>query len=100
MNEQKRERLKGLLNTLPPGFYVDSKWLSARGVRRSSASDYVRSGWLRHVAHGLYQRPGTAPAGRKQDWRVLVQSMQMMMMLPVHVGGMTALKQLGYRHYL
>lgn len=100
MNEQNDTRLKSLLNTLPPGFYVDSKWLSARGVRRSSVSDYVRSGWLRHVAHGLYQRPGTAATETKQDWRVLVQSMQTMMKLPVHVGGMTALQQLGHRHYL
>ncbi len=100
MNEQKEARLKSLLNTLPPGFYVDSKWLTARGVRRSSVADYVRSGWLRHVAHGLYQRPGTAPAETKQDWRVLVQSMQTMMKFHIHVGGMTALQQLGHRHYL
>lgn len=100
MSEQNDTRLKSLLNTLPPGFYVDSKWLSARGVRRSSVSDYVRAGWLRHVAHGLYQRPGTAATETKQDWRVLVQSMQTMMKLPVHVGGMTALQQLGHRHYL
>lgn len=100
MDEQKDTRLKSLLNNLPPGFYVDSKGLTARGVRRSSAADYVRSGWLRHVAHGLYQRPGTAPAETKQDWRVLVQSMQTIMKLPVHVGGITALQQLGHRHYL
>jgi len=100
MDEQKDTRLKSLLNTLPSGFYVDSKGLTARGVRRSSVADYVRSGWLRHVAHGLYQRPGTAPAETKQDWRVLVQSMQTIMKLPIHVGGITALQQLGHRHYL
>ncbi|MBV7521334.1 type IV toxin-antitoxin system AbiEi family antitoxin [Ensifer sp. ENS12] len=99
MNEQRASRLKILLASVPPGFYVDSKWLSAQGIRRSSVADYVGAGWLRHVAHGLYQRPGTGPIGER-DWRVLALSVQTLMGHPVHVGGMTALQQMGYRHYL
>lgn len=100
MAEQRDKKLKSVLDHLPPGFYADSRWLTACGVRRSSIADYAKGGWLRHVAHGLYQRPGMASGNAPHDWRVLVLSMQMLMGYPVHVGGMTALQLLGHRHYL
>ena len=53
MNGQKDERLKTLLQAVPPGFLVDSRWLAARKIRRSSVHDYARRGWLDHVSHDL-----------------------------------------------
>jgi hypothetical protein len=102
MSGQKDQRLKTLLQDVPPGFLVDSRWLAARKIHRSSVHDYARRGWLQHVAHGLYRRPLGPEAGgeESQDWRVLVLSLQRVMNYPVHVGGMTALRQRGYAHYL
>lgn len=102
MSAQKDQRLKSLLQDVPPGFLVDSRWLAARKIRRSSVHDYARRGWLQHVAHGLYRRPlGPEAAGQEPlDWQVFVLSLQRIMNYPVHVGGMTALRQRGYAHYL
>lgn len=82
---------------------MDSRWLAAQNIHRSSAHDYARRGWLEHLAHGLYRRPaGPEPleGQDKQDWQILVLSLQRIMAYPVHVGGMTALQLAGYTHYL
>jgi hypothetical protein len=103
MNGRNDQKLKSLLQAVPPGFLVDSRWLVARQFSRSSVHDYVRRGWLQHVAHGLYRRPLQAesiPGQDAPDWQVLVLSLQRVMNYPVHVGGMTALRQRGYAHYL
>jgi hypothetical protein len=76
--------LKKLLQTVPPGFLVDSRWLTARKFRRSSVHDYARRGWLQHIAHGLYRRPmhpETVSRG-PQEWQVLVLSLQRVMDYP------------------
>jgi len=57
MDGRNEQKLKGLLQAVPPGFLVDSRWLSARTYSRSSIHDYARRGWLQHVVHGLYRRP-------------------------------------------
>jgi hypothetical protein len=103
MNGRSDQKLKTLLQAVPPGFLVDSRWLVARQFSRSSVHDYVRRGWLQHVAHGLYRRPlqtETVSGENAPDWHVLVLSLQRVMDYPVHVGGMTALRQRGYAHYL
>lgn len=102
MSEQKSISLKGLLETLPPGSFVDSHWLTAHGVLRSSLARYAKAGWLNHVAHGLYQRPeapSVAPA-MPADWREVVRAAQALMGYPLHVGGMTALREKGHAHDL
>jgi hypothetical protein len=102
MDGRNEQKLKGLLQAVPPGFLVDSRWLSARTYSRSSVHDYARRGWLQHVVHGLYRRPlsETIPSPDTLDWQTLVLSLQRIMNYPVHVGGMTALRQKGYAHYL
>lgn len=102
MNGQRGDLLKLLLQAVPPGFLVDSRWFAARNIHRSSVHDYARRGWLERVTHGVYRRPVQAGAAgtEVQDWRILVLSLQHIMGYPVHVGGMTALRQAGYAHYL
>jgi hypothetical protein len=103
MNGQKDNKLKYLLEAVPPGFLVDSRWLSAHKIRRSSVHDYARRGWLQHVTHGLYRRPmqrEDAAGQNEQDWKSLVLSLQRVMNYRIHVGGMTALRLRGHAHYL
>lgn len=94
-------RLKRVLDQVPSGFLVDSRWLAASSVAKSSASDYHREGWLGRVARGVYRRP--YPQERSTDvvdWKLAVLSAQWIMGYDFHVGGMTALSLEGHNHYL
>lgn len=102
MNQQRSEKLKPLLNELPPGFLVDAAWLVARKIDRKSILNYERRGWLEKIARGLYKRPFGSPEtdSAKQNWKITVLSMQRLMNYDVHVGGKTALAAHGLVHYL
>lgn len=94
-------RLKRILDLVPPGFLVDSRWLAASGVAKSSASDYHREGWLSRVARGVYRRPYSQERSTDVvDWKLAVLSAQWIMGYDFHVGGMTALSLEGHSHYL
>lgn len=101
MNGQNTRKLKYVLDQVPPGFLVDSRWLEQSNVARSSAHDYHRAGWLERVTRGVYRRPynNTSP-GDARDWKAPVLSAQWIMGYDFHVGGMTALTLEGHNHYL
>src|SRR3546814_13952566 len=73
MDGQKRQPLNQLLTSLTPGLMVDSAWLQAQGISRTSIHDYVRRGWLERVAPRVYRRatPNGAAAGLRWDMAVL-----------------------------
>lgn len=101
MTQQRQERLKPLLDDLPPGYVADAAWLTARGIDRKSILQYERRGWLEKLARGVYRRPDThRDAGAAGDWRRRVLSLQRIMNYDVHVGGRTALSVHGLEHYL
>lgn len=88
MSGPKSNRLKHILGQVPPGFLVDSRWLAASDVAKSSASDYHREGWLERVARGVYRRPyPKASAEDPVDWKLAVLSAQWIMGYDFHVGG-------------
>lgn len=97
----KHNRLKYVLEQVPPGFLIDSRWLTANDVTKSSAHDYHREGWLERVARGVYRRPFPhADTQDIRDWKVPVLSAQWIMGYDFHVGGMSALTLEGHNHYL
>lgn len=102
MNQQRREKLKPLLNEVPPGFLVDAAWLVGRDIDRKSILNYERRGWLEKVTRGLYRRPfgSSETDSARQGWKITVLSMQRLMNYNVHVGGKTALTTHGLVHYL
>lgn len=103
MRLQKEENLKNLLESVPHGFFVDSKWLNAQGISRQLVAKYLKSGWLERAAHGLYRRPVHGleeTAVELPDWEMLVLSMQHLMGYGVHVGGSTTLRRRGHGHYV
>ncbi len=96
-------RLKPLLDTVPPGFVVDTPWLKARGIDSKSIHDYVARGWLERIARGVYRRPlpvGAQSAGREESWAILLLSLQRLMNYSVHLGADSALDIAGHVHYL
>jgi len=100
MTQQRQERLKPLLDDLPPGYVADAAWLVARGIDRKSILQYEQRGWLEKLVRGVYRRPDIHRDVGKDDWRRLVLSLQRIMGYDVHVGGRTALSLQGFDHYL
>lgn len=102
MNHSRTPRLKPLLDTVPPGFVVDTPWLRARGIDPKSIHDYVARGWLERLVRGVYRRP--APEGVQlnsgESWLILLLSLQRLMKYTVHLGGESALDLAGHVHYL
>lgn len=74
---------------------ASASWLSERGYYRQLLDHYVKAGWLESPAHGVYRRPAAA-----LKWQQVVASLQNVLDLPVHVGGITALELDGYAHFL
>ena len=101
MSHSRTQRLKPLLDTVPPGFLVDTPWLKARSIDPKSIHDYVARGWLERVVRGVYRRPvpPDAPCGG-ESWAVLLLSLQRLMNYAMHMGGETALDMAGHAHYL
>ncbi|GJL93592.1 type IV toxin-antitoxin system AbiEi family antitoxin domain-containing protein [Hyphococcus sp.] len=100
MTQHRQERLKPLLDDLPPGYVADAAWLTARGIDRKSILQYEQRGWLEKLARGVYRRPDIHRDVGKDDWRRLVLSLQRIMDYDVHVGARTALSLHGFEHYL
>lgn len=91
-NQSKLSRLQA---ELPAGLLATGEWLKARGYYRQLLSHYVSSGWLESPARGVYRRPG-----EPLKWQQVVVSLQSLLRLPVHVGGLTALEIQGYGHFV
>ncbi|WP_026068638.1 type IV toxin-antitoxin system AbiEi family antitoxin domain-containing protein [Halomonas smyrnensis] len=101
MSTHKKEKLKSILEAVPPGFIVDSGWLERHEISRFLARKYVNRGWLERVTRGVFLRPAPdTGAPDTIDWKTCLLSLQHIMAYDVHVGGMTALALQGYSHYL
>ena len=102
MDRRNDGKLKTLLDTVPPGYLVDSAWMSRQAIAKQSVHDYVGRGWLERVAHGLYRRPFTVneAQGASSGWKIPLLSAQWIMGYDFHVGGASALALHGLIHYL
>jgi hypothetical protein len=98
MSTPKEDKLKNVLEAVPAGFVVDSGWLETQGVSRFLARKYIDSGWLERLERGVFRRP--APLQTSLDWQTCLLSLQHIMRYKIHAGGITALGEQGYRHYL
>ena len=102
MTRQINGKLKHLLETVPPGFLVDTPWLASRNIDRKLAYWYVKRGWLESAAQGVYRRPVMVDdsVSGGAGWKTTVISIQQLMGYDVHLGGRTALNIQGFYHYL
>lgn len=98
MDERKRQPLNQLLATLSPGVMVDSAWLQAQGISRTSIHDYVERGWLERIAPRVYRR-ATASSAASLRWDLAVMSAQRLANGAFYVGGLSALELGGKGHY-
>jgi len=95
MTEQRASHLNQLEKNLPEGLLVDAAWLEKQGIASNLRAYYVKSGWLKQPARGVYQRPYGS-----LSWPQVVISLQNLLNVPLVVGGRTALELQGYAHYL
>ncbi len=101
MYHQRKQRLKPLLDKVPPGYMVDTPWLREQGIDPKSIHDYVARGWLEWVIRGVYRRPlsegmeGTT----ETSWQTLLLSLQRILEYNIHLGGESVLDLEGYTHY-
>ena len=100
MSGEYGQKIKSVLDAVPPGALVDSKWLNRRQVADSLYHDYAKRGWLIRLARGIFIRPDSAfDVDQPLSWQAVTASMNMIMGIQFHVGGMTALSLHGYDHY-
>ncbi|TWB08765.1 transcriptional regulator with AbiEi antitoxin domain of type IV toxin-antitoxin system [Rhizobium sp. ERR 1071] len=102
MSRQTGTKLKQLLQTVPPGFLVDTGWMSRHAISRQSVSGYVKQGWLEPVLKGLYRRPFTPDTNPEAvaGWKIPLLSAVWLIKHRFHVGGSSALTLRGHIHYL
>lgn len=102
MSHVKTQRLKPLLDQVPPGFMIDTAWLRRQGIDSKSIHDYVAHGWLERVIRGVYRRPlpKNTHQSTETSWQIPLLSMQRIMGYDVHLGGGSALDLQGHTHYL
>lgn len=94
MATTQRTKLHSLYTQVPPGTPVTSEDLAALNISADLAVHYVRAGWLKRLARGVYCRPGDVLA-REPSLVLLQRHIE-----GFHVGGKSALDWYGIRHYL
>ncbi len=95
MGIEKHSKLNSLQRDLPEGFLASSAWLKKKNYSDQLLKKYRDAGWLESPARGVYRRPGPP-----LKWQHVVASLQNLLALPVHVGGLTALEIQGYGHFV
>ncbi len=95
MTTNNERKLKKLLDSVQPGTVCLASWLEEQGISRDLQQYYRKSGWLESVGRGAFKRFGDSV-----DWRGALYGLQQQAHLPVHVGGLTALVEQGFGHYL
>ncbi|MGB9331664.1 MAG: type IV toxin-antitoxin system AbiEi family antitoxin domain-containing protein [Steroidobacteraceae bacterium] len=87
-------KLNALYTRLSPGAPLTSEELAALGISADLAVHYVRAGWLKRLARGVYCRPNDA-LGLHPSLLLLQRKFE-----GLHVGGKSALDWYGLRQYV
>jgi hypothetical protein len=84
-----------LVQKLPKGLVLLSPWLVAEGYPYELQQRYRKSGWLKSIGKGAMIR-----SGDELNLSAAITALQTQANASVHVGGRSALEQLGLAHYL
>tara|TARA_R110002020_G_scaffold27170_5_gene87473 strand:- start:874 stop:1698 length:825 start_codon:yes stop_codon:yes gene_type:complete len=96
MDTSNPSKLNQLQSQLGDNEVVSARWLRAHDYSSGLVARYVRSGWLKSPARGVY----TAPWVAELHWESVLRSLQQRDGLRLHVGGRFALAWQGHEHYL
>lgn len=94
MNTNPSSKLKSLYDELKPGCPVTAADLLALNISRDLMTYYVKSGWLKRLANGVFLKPNTELSF---DASLVMLQKQVK---GLHIGGKSALDMYGLRHYM
>ena len=95
MNRLKNEKLNSLLLKWPCGVVLTTHWLKDHGYYKQLVKLYCDNGWIKSLGRGAYSR-----LNDEVTWPGAVNALQFQLNMPVHVGGLTALKFYGILQYV
>lgn len=95
MTTDNRTKINKLITQWPRGTVASASFLKKQGFSQELLLWYKRSGWLESYGRGAYTL-----SGDKIDWTGALYTLQKQLMMPVHVGGKTALELKGYGHFV
>lgn len=80
--------------TFPTGIMTTS-WLESQGVSRTEQSNYVKTGWLKRIAYGIYKLSDNTPTlyGALASYKKQSDGIY-------RIGASSALEMQGYTHYV
>jgi hypothetical protein len=90
-----KSKINILVQKLPKGLVLLSPWLVAEGYPYELQQRYRKSGWLKSIGKGAMIRTGD-----ELSLAGAITALQTQANASVHVGGRSALEQLGVAHYL
>lgn len=96
VDRQREVKLNLLLRSWPRGTVSVSSYLRKQGIYRQLVSRYEQSGWIQRISHGAFTRGDD----KKVSWAGGLYAIQKQLGLRIHLGGKSALEQLGYAHYV
>jgi hypothetical protein len=86
---------KDLNYYLPVGLFATKKWLMGQKVSEHTIDNWLKSGRILNCASGVYKRPELP-----LEWQGVLSSFARMKKEPVYLGGLSALEDQGFGHYL
>lgn len=95
MASETGSKINRLLKAWPSGTVAVTAWLEQHGVYQQLAREYAKTAWVQRIGQGAYIK-----AGDNVEWSGGLFAIQKQLMLPIHVGGKSALQLQGYAHYL
>lgn len=94
MNSDLTSKIQRLQKILPPHGVVTSQWLQVHGIYQQLAQRYVEEGWIERIGYGAFKRQGETIT-----WEAALSAVQTQLIVPLHVGGLSALEIKGSAHY-
>lgn len=88
-------KISYLLNLLPTGVVMTSRWLTEQGYSPELLKRYRKSGWIESIGNGAMIRKGD-----RVDYLSALFALQQQLNLSIHPAGKTALSIAGKAHYL
>ena len=95
MTTDKDTKLRRLFKVLHQGNVVTISLLDSLDISDDLRKYYLESGWLEPLGRGAYKRPGD-----KVAWQGALNALQKQTGINVHLGGLSALEEHGYSHYI
>lgn len=88
-------KLNRLLTNWPSGAVHTTTWLLAQGLTDQDLQKYRVGKWIERIGVGAYKK-----SGDEIDWSGGLSALQRELNLPIHIGGRSALSEIGQAQYL